>query len=265
MPPRLYKYQPFALQTLLNLKKQVVYFGSPKGFNDPYDCGTPPRIEPIADSDVLQLRDDYLEAERVSPELRAKFGALPIEELRQLLHKAGRIGIAAIIDKFNSAHGITCFAERKDDLLMWSHYGGSYKGFCLEFDTSSPLFAKAQKVRYLRDPVTVSLGNILLNREIHVFHDLFCTKSVSWRYEEEWRAMHVNVGTEFVYPSDALTGIYFGPEMLEEAIEICCLVLRGQNRNVKLWRGQRSTDEFKVNFSEFTYSTHLESKLKDNA
>ena len=38
VPPKLYKYEAFSAQSLLNLKSQVLYFGPPLNFNDPYDC-----------------------------------------------------------------------------------------------------------------------------------------------------------------------------------------------------------------------------------
>ena len=46
-----------------------------------------------------------------------------------------------------TACGITCLSEVKDDLLMWSHYGGKYKGFCLEFDSKYAPFTKTLKVK----------------------------------------------------------------------------------------------------------------------
>lgn len=52
-PPRLlYKYEPFSTQSLLNLKRQVIYFGSPLMFNDPYDCALTPNIVIPSDEEL---------------------------------------------------------------------------------------------------------------------------------------------------------------------------------------------------------------------
>ena len=37
-PTTVFKYTPFTTQSLLNLAASSVYFGSPRDFNDPYDC-----------------------------------------------------------------------------------------------------------------------------------------------------------------------------------------------------------------------------------
>ncbi|MGG0425831.1 DUF2971 domain-containing protein [Priestia megaterium] len=33
---------------------------------------------------------------------------------------------------------ITCFTERNDSILMWSHYANNHTGFCLEYDFKKP-------------------------------------------------------------------------------------------------------------------------------
>jgi hypothetical protein len=68
------------------------------------------------------------------------------------------------------------------------------------------------------------------------------------------------VKTQYIYPTESLTGVYFGPDIERRSLEIACLILRGQNESVKFWQGTRSTSEFKVLFKEFGYTTHAEAK-----
>ena len=145
---------------------------------------------------------------------------------------------------------------------MWSHYGGHYKGFCLEFSTDSEPFAKVNEIRYKSAPPALSVKSILFDDDFHIVQELFCTKSKAWEYEAEWRAIHHVVGTQFGYPPSALTGVYFGPDIDRQSLEIVCLILAGRNENVRLWRGLRSTTEFRVLFEEFNYTPHLEAKKK---
>ena len=51
-PLRLYKYEPLTMQALHNLKSQIIYFGSPMSFNDPYDCALTPNIKTPVESEV---------------------------------------------------------------------------------------------------------------------------------------------------------------------------------------------------------------------
>ena len=40
-PKRLYKYQAYSVQSLDNLKNQILWFSKPPAFNDPPDCALP--------------------------------------------------------------------------------------------------------------------------------------------------------------------------------------------------------------------------------
>jgi hypothetical protein len=145
---------------------------------------------------------------------------------------------------------------------MWSHYGGRYKGFCLEFSTSAETFANIRKVRYAPTLPAIGAATILLGDNFDPVLELFCTKSLAWSYEKEWRLMHAVAGTEYGYSAEVLTGVYFGPDIDRQLLEIVCLILAGQNEKVRLWRGTRSTTEFRVLFEEFTYTSYLEAKSK---
>ena len=65
--------------------------------------------------------------------------------------------IEKLKQKINEIIGVTCFAERPDNVLMWSHYANSYAGICIEYDFSrintyggKGVFLNTQKVLYKR-------------------------------------------------------------------------------------------------------------------
>jgi len=259
IPTRLYKYESFTSQALQNLKSQVLYFGSPLKFNDPYDCALTPNITPPSDEDVEVIRQAYLQELDPPPLVQQQLTTFTTDQLREIFMRSGENGIEKSTSEFLHQRGVTCFSGRNDDLLMWSHYGGRYKGFCLEFDSSSEPFLKARQVSYVAKPPSLSLKDLLLVNFDPV-EKLFCTKSEAWAYEEEWRAIHEKAGTKFVYPADALTGVYFGPDIDQQSLEIVCLILLGQNENVHFWRGSRSSTDFRVLFEPVTYTSHLDAK-----
>lgn len=259
-PSRLYKYEAFSTRSLLNLKKQIIYFGSPLNFNDPYDCAVTPSIPEPSDEDVEQIRAQYLAEPDLPSAARREFQVLTVSSLKALFLRSARVTLRQAVDDFLAKRGVACFSERGDDLLMWSHYGGQYKGFCLEFDTASEPFQRIFPVRYVAALPTASVRSLLLGGDFQPIQDLFCTKSEAWAYEREWRAIHNAAGTEFGYPASALTGVYFGPDIDEQTLEVICLVLLGQNETVRFWRGRRSDVEFNVTFEHFSYTSHLEAK-----
>lgn len=249
IPQKLYKYESFTIQSLLNLKTQTVYFAPPSGFNDPYDCALKAKLDEPTDLEIEKLREMYLAKnwpQKVLDELEAR----PIEQLKPTLLRAAREASEIIIDKFIQSRGVSCFSEVNDELLMWAHYADKYTGFCLEFETNNELFEKARKVDYVEQMPKLNIKSIYADGNRHEMLNLFCTKSKSWVYEQEWRVIHGEAGTAYTYPTESLIGVYFGPNMAFEIIEIICLVLKGQNPNVKFWRGKRSETTFKVEFEE---------------
>jgi len=167
-----------------------------------------------------------------------------------------------VAGEFLRKRGVTCFSELNDNLLMWAHCGGRYEGICLEFAAEAEPFRNIRQVQYVEVLPTIDLASLLVDRDFKQVMDLFCTKSTSWAYEKEWRAMHTVAGTEYVYPAEALTGVFFGPDVDSRSLEIVCLILQGQNDKVRLWQGTRSTTEFRVLFKGFTYTSFLEAKRR---
>lgn len=254
-PSHLYKYESFSVQSLENLNNRVIYFGSPAKFNDPYDCALYPTIATPSDEDVEKIRSHYIEEPDCPEQARQAFERHSVIELRNLFLRQGEAALQTQIDKFLLSNGVSCFAEKPDNLLMWSHYADKQRGFCLEFSTCTEPFKKITQVEYSKDMPAFSLVSMLCENDFEQIMKLFCTKSVDWQYEREWRAFHAEAGTRYFYPATALTGLYFGPEASTALIEIIACVLKAQSENVKLWRGSRSKTKFSVDFEQVTYKS----------
>lgn len=260
LPKAIYKYESFSAQSLQNLKAQSIYFGSPLGFNDPYDCALSAGIATPTDEEIEALRSAYLERPNVSDEVKKQFLNSSYEKLREIVVRSTQVVLESHTAKFLKTRGVSCFSERNDDLLMWSHYGGRYKGFCLGFSTKLAPFTNMRKVKYTQRMPRINAAKALLNDNFDEVIDLFCTKSESWSYEKEWRCIHEKAGTLYTYDAEALESVFFGPDIDNNSLEIVCLILSGQNQRVRFWRGHRSQDRFGVVFEEFTYTNYLEAK-----
>ena len=126
---------------------------------------------------------------------------------------------------------ILCFAERPDNLLMWSHYAEQHAGVVLEFETK--LFEKsassrAIKVRYsdvVPAPFTYQqfldyfLGQKVFPDVSDYTIAVASSKYTDWSYEQEWRLLRYEdppksgLHSYFAYPPDALVGAYFGSKI----------------------------------------------------
>lgn len=260
IPEKLYKYEPFSDLTLRNLKKQSVYFSSPNGFNDPYDCAITPEIQELSIGQMHILRLHYLSKNELSDEVKIEIANSSNEEFAKMIRSAVGKTFSDMTKSFRAKNGITCLCETNNDLLMWAHYGGKYKGFCLEFNTHHEPFNKVRRVRYSEIMPKIDPIPIVLNDDVDQLLDLFCLKSKSWEYEKEWRILHTDAGTSYTYPPEALIAIYFGPDIEPECLEIIALIIGGQNPEVKFYRGKRSSEFFKVEFEEVGYTPHIIAK-----
>ncbi|PTC01884.1 DUF2971 domain-containing protein [Vibrio mediterranei] len=259
IPEKLYKYETVSIQSLLNLKSQTVYFAPPSGFNDPYDCAIKAQLKDPTPQEFEELRNMYL-AKPWPKQVMDKLTSTPFDELAPMLVRAAREANEKIVDRFIDSRGVSCFSEVCDELLMWAHYADKYSGFCLEFQTDNELFEHAKKVVYVDEMPKLDVLSIYGDGRRGDILELFCTKSKSWEYEREWRCIHSEAGTAYTYPAEALKGVYFGPNINPEMLEIICLILQGQNSEVKFWKGKRSESSFKVEFEEFFYTPYLKAK-----
>ena len=262
VPKTIFKYEGFTIQSLLNLKKNSVYFGSPNNFNDPYDCAIKASIAKPTQEEMQRVIEYYLSDPDVSTHMKNNLKRLPLQELKKQMVNAATNALKDAREKFLSTNGVICFSIRNDDLLMWSHYGGQYKGFCLEFRTEHEPFNKLRDVQYVPDMPILHIDTVIVDKNYDQLLDLYCTKYDVWNYEKEWRGFHENAGTLFSYKPEALKAVYFGPDIERQALEIVCLILEGQNPDVEFWEGKRSETEFKTQFSFFTYTSHIEAKRK---
>jgi len=253
-PETIFKYQPINVQSLNNLQSQCIYFCSPSQFNDPYDCAISAHVKKLRQSEVKAVKEQYLKELDKDSEEEKELSKMSRLHLREFLNR--------VVIKFVENHrlefienkGVSCFTETNDNILMWSHYADSGRGMCLEFNTESEPFTQSRKVDYLDEIPELDALPMLIEDDFEQFINLFCTKSDDWEYENEWRCLHGEAGTKFGFESKALKAIYFGPEVDASSSNIVGLILHGQNPGVKLYRGETSKSEFKVEFTEVKYA-----------
>lgn len=246
-PKLIYKYQDYTLQSLENLRSQTIYFNDPRNFNDLYDCASIPKFSELSSAQIKRARNYYLNDPDTPKEQRDAIETVSDTQLSNDLSQGARRAIEAHLVR--EARGVSCFSETNNNPLMWAHYAGGHKGFCLEFRTELEPLSKLHKAKYVKSVPKISpLVAIADNDELQQLGlDLFLTKSDSWSYEKEWRALHKKVGTPYTYPSEALSGIYFGPRMDDAALEVIYSITQGQKLSVDLYRGYLG-DDFEIKF-----------------
>lgn len=263
-PKCIYKFQSFNQDSLRNLKNAQIYFSRPIDFNDPFDCAVTKEAVSHTKNDLLELINSFIR----EGQLKHKEEYRNIADVPHEIFSVVGNSISSFAERYHEYSlyhmGCCCFSEEKNHLLMWSHYADGHRGYCLEFDTSFKPFDKNLfKVRYSKEYPKWKLANIAANanevfQESDIGHLLH--KYETWKYEKEWRIFHKEPNKLFGYDVRALKAIYFGLAASQTDIEIACLILMGQNPDVKFYSASRHERPYSLRFEQFTYTPHKEIK-----
>jgi len=198
----LYRYRSMESKEIEGIfERRQIRLPNPTTFNDPFECRPNITIHTGLKKELFlrkMAKDKLRGADKKTIKKQVSKGKkelLPHYGLIESLYKE-------TIKKF----GVYCLSEKKDDILMWSHYSNGHKGLCIEYDSSheGTLFWEACKVIYQEDYPIVNVMDFGKPKE---FCKAFLTKSVHWKYEQEWRILKT--------PDEGGPGFYrFSPELL---------------------------------------------------
>lgn len=257
----IYKYvHPDRIDVLEN---GVIRFTQPTALNDPFE--TYPCFKSLEQS----LRRRY---QRVvdSFEGRAEFGATLILSLT--LPNKVRQSISALQRDISVEICILSLTKKRNNLLMWSHYANSHRGFVLGFDSAHPFFQGKQHklimpvkdVKYSpKRRVMPPFEKVAASEELA---EIFAyTKSDHWSYEDELRmvahpsaADSVAKGGDgskiylYKFPSDCLKEIILGHLMPQGLRSKISQLVATQFPHAELFEARLNDSEFELDIVPFT-------------
>lgn len=228
-PKFIYKYRP--IENYNNLRKDYnlealfnnyAIFSSRTNFNDLFDS----KIELIKPSpkEIKNLSKSLSKTKR--------------HELLTHLNKGSFTpqgndfmdDIERIFNEKIDSYAFMSLSSVPDSNLMWSHYGASHRGFCIEYRTEH---VKARKVEYIKDIPSLELLDLYRmfyglstdNSLGYKILDALHCKLVEWQYESEYRFMAdknlavISQNERFKkvsYDTNFIESIIFGYRMDEE-------------------------------------------------
>lgn len=225
-PRRLYRYRQFNALSIQDLERRQLFFASANKLNDPFDCAVEHIVRRMDNAEYKKFLADF-ERDRPGELQRISLGKTP-QQVREFIENYAYESTKQAIVELFSNRGVCCFSDKVDHLLMWSHYSDGHKGFCLEFDTASSLFTKRPKrVLYQSKHPTISFSDTQNAKNSSLMERALFTKFRDWGYESEWRAIHQAPDQLYSYPPEALTGIYFGLNMVPEHKKTISSIING--------------------------------------
>ncbi|ONG39562.1 hypothetical protein BKE30_09435 [Alkanindiges hydrocarboniclasticus] len=245
----LYRHMSFQEYYLDSIVKQTLRFSSPLDFNDPFDCVFKINESPNANyfNGVLnRLKWSGSPAQRLQKRNTLKKSLMSIDGQKRFLKEH--------FEKF----GVICLNHNPLNILMWSHYGDSHRGFLIELKFPKDRYQFCQN-HFPPHPVIYS-ENYPVGRldffDIKTQQQMFCQKSIDWQYEKEYRLLasgfldKADEQRVYTYPCDWLASVVVGCKCSEDNVkkitEIVSKFNLDNDKNIKLYRSIQSPDKFVV-------------------
>lgn len=155
----------------------------------------------------------------------------------------------------SSRNGILCFSATWRNPMLWSHYADRHKGMCLGFEIPDHYLAKVFYSKNRLDlPFEVNAQNWANDPgSIQKMQTLINTKSVHWRYEQEYRLFPQLEEYEII-DGKKMYFCNFGDELKVVEVIVGCrndltkeyLQSVVKNDEVKLTKGRMAYDSFRI-------------------
>lgn len=263
----LYRYRVVDDHALDGLEKNEFFFASPSSFNDPFDCKNIFTFEGSDDEDWRLFYD--MQLKHTKPELSSEERRIEVEKIIQTgnhkkpyMKKEQRRRWEKVLEEESNKLGIVCLSKKPKDILMWSHYSDKHRGFCLKFDKKiieehfegfpveySPTYPT------FKDYVKVLVrSNGTENYKINLLN-----KSKHWIYEGEYRLIKDPDSRpdnprerKYRYPEEALVGIIWGCQMLEENKKMIEYILSKRKHPLPIFEAIKAENKYALKIKQIS-------------
>lgn len=175
-------------------KKFEFRYQSPLGFNDPFDChfGIDFNLNDFTKEKFIK----YVSSQATEHELNSISNNWELYKDRYFESVKNACDTSTYLESFRKLWGVVCFNNNPLNLLMWSHYTDSHKGFSIEFK-----FPKSKIFMPLPITYTDTYPIITTDWDKSEFDNPpksqaefiqkgLLTKSNDWSYEKEFRLIN---------------------------------------------------------------------------
>lgn len=256
LPRILYKYRSWRnLHHKQSLQDLTVRFASPLSFNDPFDCMVLPDYGLLSDSGLVErCRSSFQRMGWSSehPAVRALSESThPASLIRALNDEISYESLAETVGNFV---GVLSLTPIHNNMLMWSHYADSHRGFCIGYSTS--LLAKALELRSARENLVFIPGKVRYHPQYPMLQpcsanwpgwipEMYLAKAGDWAYEREVRIISLRgTNLDVTITADTVAYLIFGARMPPEHVKEITNCLADLGANPTLFRAKMKSREF---------------------
>jgi hypothetical protein len=243
IPATIYKYCRLGKNLYDLIINGHLWFSSPQDFNDPFDCNMHPRKEYEQDDIITFLK-------RTKTHDHSRFlNPQEIANGLKLWKKDSKQYEARLLSQIKplvNSKGLCCFTERKDSVIMWSHYADCHKGVCLGFDLESLPFVQVDRIKYVNEFPDLNWFKDFEGSFVKMLRH----KSIEWSYEQEIRIWGKTNGNK-PFKRVSLKQIIFGSRIdIKEMFTIRTLLDMCGYQHVVCEKALLNDSQFKIDFAK---------------
>lgn len=251
IPNILYKYRDWRD----DYHKKVItnnelFLASRTKFNDPFDSSIPYRYDDVE----LTPENVFLKLREIEKNRNPHLSETDIIDLCYKIQitdhfKNGtywKENYEYYINEVNTRFGILSLTSKNNNLLMWSHYSNSHKGYCIGFDKRiiyDLIGGTLSRVNYTKQMPFIPLfddGGIGVN-------NILFAKSLDWEYEDEYRInKHFAANKVYQFPNETVKEIILGLNLTEDEKDEILEIARSKYIGAKFYESTMNLNEFKL-------------------
>jgi hypothetical protein len=256
IPETVYKYRDwnndFHKKVITN---KELFLASPALFNDPFDCKIPVAYWKLGDPELAREYFPKI-VERHKPHLTE---TEKIAEVERLIEEGRFRDDDYLIfmekdffDKLNKKVGILSLTAHRDNVVMWSHYSNSHKGYCIGFNSkilfnNPDHFGCGGQVIYAKEFPEILPTEDLVQQMVKQTY----IKSDMWEYEKEYRLSKFNgANLTIEFPQEAVNEIILGCSMSESDKKSIINIAKCNFPKAKIIQAREIRKTFKLGFEE---------------
>ena len=208
----------------LNDKKEIFqifknfefHHKSPLDFNDPFDCHF--NMDFNLDGFTKERFIKFIQSKATEQELNSFNNNWNEHEERCFLQVQNACNTSKYLEDFRNLWGVVCFNNNPLNLLMWSHYTDSHKGFSIEFKFPKSKIFMPLPITYTDTYPIISADwdeaefKDPPKSQAEIINKGLLTKSSDWSYEKEFRLISHRPGN-ISFDPDLFSSVIIGVGM----------------------------------------------------
>jgi len=185
-PERLWKYRTWDQYAANMIIHGELYFARVQQLNDIYEFYWRHRF-PISASQIDEYARQFCAKYSTSDPRQRR---LDFESVKAYLasiaeDNSGGVIPSAVVFQY----GVCCLSAVNNNILMWAHYARNHTGICLGVRPSCLELHRILPVEY-SEKIPIIDAWEYINDGAEAFVTAGRTKSIDWKYEQEWRMVH---------------------------------------------------------------------------